>query len=529
MKGWMVLMVFLAGCSFDKDSTPQGDQSKSSSADIGGGTTAPNAVGKKVAVDPSEGDWRLASELDLQRAMIRASHILVRHVDSLPEQVPFVFPDWKALPKPPHRSRTEALRIAQGLRERARADVTTFRDLAAQYSEDTTSSSIGGALGVRSALLLSHWPEVLDALAATETGQISDIVETEAGFHIFKQELLPPLETLSARHLVIGHARAPLLTFARRQEHPQAWRERDMEEANALATRLADELRANPERFDALVREYSDHWDAEQGGDVGSWSRLETGPYAQAFELVAEAAIGEIVGPVQTFYGYSVWQRTLPSPRTEYATQGLRLNYNPEAAADDPNSRSNVELRAQRILSDLKANLALFPSLFEQYGEDAQRWRQGRGRRGMDHLVATTEIGAIAESTVEVENAFFVLVRVDPTTVPLSLPPLARLPEPTKIALAYYFARLNGVGRRELLERSARACGLTDVSRVPGVVEELAALEEKLAARIVVAERQRLSDAFLKRIAVSLALQSECVERELDTGLREVFLPPKAQ
>lgn len=86
-------------------------------------------------------------------------------------------------------------------------------------------------------------------------------------------------------------------------------KEADREAAKAKAERLAREARATPAKFAELAKANSDDpGSASQGGELGAFAR---GSMVKPFEdAVFAAKQGEIVGPVQTDFGWHVIQVT---------------------------------------------------------------------------------------------------------------------------------------------------------------------------------------------------------------------------
>ena len=87
----------------------------------------------------------------------------------------------------------------------------------------------------------------------------------------------------------------------------------DKAKAKQKAEELAAKARAKPDSFAQLAKEYSqDPGSASQGGDLGSFSR---GAMVKPFEdAVFGAKVGDIVGPIQTDFGYHVIKVTGITP-----------------------------------------------------------------------------------------------------------------------------------------------------------------------------------------------------------------------
>lgn len=83
---------------------------------------------------------------------------------------------------PSHKE--EDREAAEAVRKKA-LDGEDFAELAREYSTDTASAAVGGSVGYADENSTLVKPYV-DAMLALEIGEISDIVETEFGFHIIK-------------------------------------------------------------------------------------------------------------------------------------------------------------------------------------------------------------------------------------------------------------------------------------------------------------------------------------------------------
>ncbi|MBU6484187.1 MAG: peptidylprolyl isomerase [Betaproteobacteria bacterium] len=83
--------------------------------------------------------------------------------------------------------------------------------------------------------------------------------------------------------------------------------------AKAKAMMILEKARAKPEDFAALAKEYSqDPGSSQQGGDLGSFAR---GSMVKPFEdAVFAAKVGDIVGPVETSFGYHIIKVTGVTP-----------------------------------------------------------------------------------------------------------------------------------------------------------------------------------------------------------------------
>jgi foldase protein PrsA len=111
------------------------------------------------------------STIFLVPVKLKASHILA------------VFPWVKDNSEETEEGREEALEKIEMVEEKLK-DGEAFEDLARQYSDDSNSAANGGDLGYISE---GQMVEEFDkALFALDVGEVSEIVETQYGFHIIK-------------------------------------------------------------------------------------------------------------------------------------------------------------------------------------------------------------------------------------------------------------------------------------------------------------------------------------------------------
>jgi parvulin-like peptidyl-prolyl isomerase len=314
-----------------------------------------------VTVAP-RGRWRLAPRSELGNVTLWLSHIVVSHRDAQWSEVPFGGGDWFIHGQPPTRSREDALGLAREIAAKARKVPHNFANLAKRYSDDATTQSEGGSLGGVTAVTFVLWPRILDALATIGLGDVSDIVETQYGFHIFLMREHPPLQQISAQRIVIGHDDATFLTYARRGTIAK----RTRGEALSLAQTLVARLRDSPAIFDELVATHSEHRDAEQGGDIGVWTNHEPSPFGREIEVLSRLSTGQISGPIDSPFGFQIFKRTEVVPRQSYAMQPIRVAFDPGAPANEKNSKEAM----QALASSVAVAIQDVPERFEKYQKE---------------------------------------------------------------------------------------------------------------------------------------------------------------
>ncbi|MDR0296123.1 MAG: peptidylprolyl isomerase [Prevotellaceae bacterium] len=101
---------------------------------------------------------------------------------------------------PANDARFEAKEQLLALRERI-INGERFTTLAVMYSEDPESAKRGGELGLQSAEI--YLPAFADAALSLKPGQVSQIVETEYGYHIIQLISKEGNDMFNARHILL--------------------------------------------------------------------------------------------------------------------------------------------------------------------------------------------------------------------------------------------------------------------------------------------------------------------------------------
>lgn len=242
-------------------------------AGCGGGGSDSQQGGAQVEVDPA----RLPSPPATAPEQVAAAHILIAYQGAFQADSTVT------------RSKVEAEQLAGELCRRARGRDTDFAVLAREYSDDPMTGPRGGLLGVFPKGRMVKPFE--DAAFAMEEGQISDVVETQFGYHIIAR-----LPTIRASHILVQFKGAKMAKV-----------ERTREEAQARAEEALGKCRAADADFAALAREYSDGPSAPRGGDLGSFPQ---GAMVPEFDQAAFALQpGEISGIVETPFGFHIIKR----------------------------------------------------------------------------------------------------------------------------------------------------------------------------------------------------------------------------
>ena len=188
--------------------------------------------------------------------------------------------------KTPDKSKNRELRQRMDSLHTVLANGGNFEELATQFSQDQGSKTNGGNMGfVMAGMLPVEFEEVMYSLPE---GQISDVTETQMGYHILK-----------------GGARRPFAGFCEASHILFSTKGKDEAQVYALADSVANVLRKDPAQFTALAKKYSDDPSVAQNG--GALPPFNAGKMVKEFSDAAFAlADGEISAPVKTRFGYHI-------------------------------------------------------------------------------------------------------------------------------------------------------------------------------------------------------------------------------
>ena len=150
-----------------------------------------------------------------------------------------------------------------------------FSELAIEYSGDPGSAALGGDLGwFRRGRMVREFEETAFNLL---DGQISDVVETDFGFHIIKVERMRPGER-NARHILI----MPKKT----------------DEDRTIARETAMSVRQQAESGTPMIELYEEFSDQAAPDSITlAFEQLDELP--SAYEILRTANQGDLVGPLE--------------------------------------------------------------------------------------------------------------------------------------------------------------------------------------------------------------------------------------
>jgi hypothetical protein len=319
----------------------------------------------------------------------------------------------------------------------AARDPTKFFDVAREFSDDTVTRDRGGSLGGITAGRTG--PELLDVLAALKPGEVSRVIETAMGFQVVYRRPPPSPVEVTGRRIVIGYAGAPWLRYAKRAPEMPV---RSRSEALALAGTIIARLQDGRESFERAVLEYSDHRDAEQGGDLGTWSNREATDLPREIEALAALQVGEVSEPLDSRWGLEILQRLPLEKRARYAVTAIKINYDESLPATAEWSKPRSLERARSMAAVLKRDPSRFAAFQREYCcTGVEQWTDGRGPLGAKAALDPLAFGETTGEPIDVLPQLVIFRRLDPEQN--EKPPAAvfDLPQPDGPDLEYLVRR----------------------------------------------------------------------------------------
>ncbi len=177
--------------------------------------------------------------------------------------------------------------VARSLLDSLRGEIlagSDFARLASLYSEDPGSAKRGGELGfVNRGTLVSAFEQIAYTLGP---GEVSDIVETEFGYHIIEaMEILG--DKINARHILI----TPKVSTA------------DEDSIYALALSVGDSISSEGLFAEMAKRHSDDASTGESGGRLG-WVDPQSFPVEAIAKVLPTADVGSCSPPITTDDGF---------------------------------------------------------------------------------------------------------------------------------------------------------------------------------------------------------------------------------
>lgn len=186
--------------------------------------------------------------------------------------------------------------LLDSIRNEFKAGNATFAELAQKHSTDRSTSGRGGLMGW---IVANRWPYSFEKAAwDTKVGDISDIVETFAGFHIIMvNDRRQSRGKVNAKHIL-------KLTHGKTPENAEKAKAQIDSIYNILAAKTPAELST---AFSEIARTESECNSKQNGGDLG-WFGI--GQMVPEFETATFALNnGEMSKPVKSQFGWHIIYR----------------------------------------------------------------------------------------------------------------------------------------------------------------------------------------------------------------------------
>ncbi len=169
-------------------------------------------------------------------------------------------------------------------------DGADFADLSSRYNQDKRARANGGVLGY---IAVNRLPYEFEDLAFTlKEGEISDVLETQYGFHILKGgKHRPSIGQVFVKHIM--------------KMVPRGASEADEVRAKEQIDSVYNLVTSKPDQFESVAISFSD--DKGSGRQGGALPWFGSGDMVPAFEEASfSLANGEISKPVRSEYGWHI-------------------------------------------------------------------------------------------------------------------------------------------------------------------------------------------------------------------------------
>ena len=236
----------------------------------------------------------------------------------------------------------------------------SFATVATEFSEDAVTRNNAGLLGWVSPIKNS---EFYEWATTNEEGAISQaVLDVGDSYAILKRGIAEKTDSyVSASHILICYLGAQSC------DNPKYTKEEAFEKAKEIFTK------ANATNFAALAREHSTETGADQtGGDLGSFGR---GAMVPQFEkAVFDAKFGEIVGPVETQFGYHIIYKK-PDQTSEFKIFAITFDKQtptdilPPAEPWKTTGLSGKQLERAEVVTDPNSGAIQVSLLFDDEGK----------------------------------------------------------------------------------------------------------------------------------------------------------------
>lgn len=238
-----------------------------------------------------------------------------------------------------------------------------FAEVAKAYSEDETSKNNGGYLNFISKN--SQYFDLFDAVSKLRQNEASSkVFDTEEGYNIFKRGAeRDGAQEISAKHILICYL------GAKNCENPEL----NKEQAKTKAEELYKQ--ANAVNFGDLAKQNSsDPGSKDNGGDLGYFQK---GMMTKNFEdAIFMAKVGQIIGPIETEFGYHIIYKTDERVTKEYEAWRILVRTKTEADILPPQDQwkatglSGKQLEKSEVVSNPQTGSVEVSLQFDSEGKD---------------------------------------------------------------------------------------------------------------------------------------------------------------
>ena len=228
-------------------------------------------------------------------------------------------------PVPNQDRQTEARKKATAILERLR-NGEDFAELARVHSEDPGSGPRGGDLGFFAKGDMVS--EVESVVYSMVPGEISDVVQSEFGFHVLKMEEVQG-SRVRARHILFA-------------VQPS---EADAVAAYQKAVKLYERIQAG-EDFAELAKTESDHEETgKSGGKLGNYT--EDQPPPGFASILSTMYLGSVSKPVRTEFGWHLVKVTDDNDTLQDIVRSLKIQEYFEQVLAETREKLYIDIRFQ--------------------------------------------------------------------------------------------------------------------------------------------------------------------------------------
>lgn len=220
-------------------------------------------------------------------------HIIIRESAAVKYYAAYgIIISYAGIPQSPiqaTRTKEQADSLAKSLA--GQINGSNFDEMAAQYNDVFDKPVFLGAFTESPNL-----PEgLLETVQGLKYGEVGGPIEFPVGYTFVKRV---KAERLGGSHILISYAGA---------ERAAETTTRTKEEAETLANALAEEVAADPSRFDELAATNSDDPSGQAGGSLGVWFRGSMVPVFDS--TIATLDIGAISSAIESEFGFHIVRR----------------------------------------------------------------------------------------------------------------------------------------------------------------------------------------------------------------------------